>query len=646
MIKLPPSRSTFATTLYEKPEPNQKLLWLTSRTKQIKSYLLSRQGPKVVEYVLQNRGSLENSNLEVELQQYSGQLAAQGLQPLAVAKVFAIIDEALFRVFGFRYHDSQLLGGWNLTIGNLSEMATGEGKTLTACLPSALFAACGVPVHVISVNDYLTERDAQETGPVHALMGLSVGAITHDQGQEQKRLEYCRDIVYVTNKEVAFDYLRDRQSLESVSPRVAQLGWLNVPKPPLVNHLGVAIIDEADSVLVDEANIPLILTAPTEQSLSEVLLQQAIELDATLPDDAWETSDELNEGRIKQSLLQGFIKRIPDPDPAWRSLALAEEILNQARTARKRYVRDLNYMIIDSALVIIDENTGRPMPDRSLPWGLQQVLEVREGLTPSPDRSTLSKISYQQFFRKYHWLSGMSGTLKEVKSELRTVYALGTKAIPTHRPVKRYASEKRLFNNEAQKLKYTLDRARHVAGQGRAVLIAVSSVYLSEKIYQQLGLESGLINARTLEQEADTVSVAGQAGKITVVTNMAGRGTDIKLQSDCRSAGGLHVIIADCLESERLDRQLFGRAGRQGDPGSYDIFHSLDEKMVGLLLPDWWLPLIKLAKRTAPDTVNRLYFRVLKYRRARLEKLRSEQRIQLLRSERQRDDLLSFTRRS
>ena len=350
MIKLPAARSGLATTLFERQEPKAELLWLTRRIKHWKSNLFALKGKQAIKSVLEYRGKLSTEDLSEALQKASLALHQQGLNVATTAHLFAIVDEALYRTKGFRFHESQLLGGWHLSLGRLAEMATGEGKTLTACLPSALFAACRIPVHVISVNDYLTERDAEETRPIHELLGLTVGSVTHENTPDEKRLAYSCDIVYVTNKEVAFDYLRDRDNLEAVSPRVAQLGWLKEVDLPLVNHLGVAIVDEADSVLVDEANIPLILTAPTDQRLSETVIQQAIELDSRIPESAWESSDELMEGGIKQTVLKHYIDTIPNADPAWGALALAEELLNQARSARKRYVRDINYMIDEDTL--------------------------------------------------------------------------------------------------------------------------------------------------------------------------------------------------------------------------------------------------------------------------------------------------------
>lgn len=647
---LPPARSPLPVGHFERQRLSQPTDWLLDRIKRLRSHWQARssQRRQMLAEVVRLRGTWAGQDIAAAAIACGHQLRQSGLRAIPLAQAFALVDEALYRARGFYFHDTQLQAGWHLCLGQMAEMATGEGKTLTATLPSAVYAMLCVPVHVITVNDYLTERDREEADAVLAHLGITTGVVTHDHDETAKRHAYAQAVTYVTNKEVVFDYLRDRDEAMETLPLTQQLATLQRAKPPLVRDLGMAIVDEADSVLVDEANIPLILTAPTENGLTARMVEQAVELAARLDDSDWEAAEALSEGRIRQDRLRELIASIKNPDSGWSSLAMGEELLNQARVAERRYRRDVQYIIEDDALVIVDENTGRPMPDRSLPWGLQQVLEVREGLAPSKDRRTLSKLSYQRYFRRYHQLVGMSGTLDEVKGELRRVYECPIAPIPTHLPGQRSLGQRRLFRDEQGKIAAAVARVEQLRRTGRAVLVGVTSVALSEQVHAALtehGIENGLINARTLADEADLISRAGESRRITVVTNMAGRGTDIKLSDECRQAGGLHVMILDCLESARLDRQLYGRAGRQGDPGSYDLFHSLDEKALGQLLPDWALRSIRTlgAQRSA---VTAGYFGLLSWRRNRLERRKSKQRIQLMQSEDQRDDMLSFTRRT
>ena len=288
------------------------------------------------------------------------------------------------------------------------------------------------------------------------------------------------------------------------------------------------------------------------------------------------------------------------------------------------------------------------MPDRSLPFGLQQILEVREGLEPTASRKTLSKLSFQTFFRKYHKIAGMSGTLKEVRKEMRDTYRTALAAVPTNKPIIRKRQIRRLFHTTAEKLDWAASRAEAVRAQGRPVLLGVSSVGLSEELserLQDLELPHDVLNARRLEEEADIVAEAGHPGRVTIVTNMAGRGTDIKLSAEVKAAGGLHVVILDALDSDRLDRQLYGRAGRQGDPGSYDIVHALDEPELKRLVPKRTIATLSIMLTVGRPFVSKVYFAYIAHRRTRLENIRRGRRTKLLKSEEKRDEMLSFTRR-
>ncbi len=607
---------------------------------------------RVLDAIEAGRGQwrgLDDAGLLREAQVTRQALGRGLLSDDVLVRTFTLIDECLLRARGFHYHRVQLQAGLHMVFGQLVEMATGEGKTLTAILPAATHALAGCSVHVVTVNDYLTARDADEVRPILQRLGLSVAHVVHDLSPQAKRQAYDADITYATNKELVFDYLRDRAREIARGPLAGQL-WLNAQQlqPPLVRHLDFALVDEADSVLIDEANIPLILTEPTPQALSETFLRQAIEL-ADHPDRSlWEQSDLLGSQGVRPEAMRRLVSSLPAPAVEWQSQALAQEILSQAKLARERYKLDVQYILEDGKIVLIDEQTGRPMPDRSLPWGLQQIIEVREGLPPSANRKTLAKLSFQRFFRKYHRLSGMSGTLQEVRGELRTIYGLPVVPIPTHREVRRHCQQQHLFASETLKLEWALERCRALLQQQRAVLIGVNSVALSERLSRRLdeaGLPHGLLNARRLKDEADLVTRAGCSGQVNVVTNMAGRGTDIKLEPAVHQAGGLHVMVLDVLESARLDRQLFGRAGRQGDPGSYDIAHSLDEPKLRQLLGSYLTGLLNRLPVGLSTWRVPLYFRLLSAMRSRLERHKRNQRIHLLENESHRDDLLSFTRR-
>lgn len=602
----------------------------------------------VIARVHEARGYDWPDDLEALVVALGHKLRAGRLSPALLAEAFALIDHALHRSFGFRYHDVQLDAGILLAAGYFVEMATGEGKTFTGILPGALHALAGCAVHVVTVNDYLAERDAAEVAPVYQCLGLSVGHVLHDMKPDEKRATYLESVVYCANKELVFDYLRDRAKEPEASPLAYRLR-LAEGQGPVVRDLDFVLIDEADSVLIDEANIPLILTEPREDTLSVCFLKQATELALSADKSVWETPDALGYRSIRIERLQELIAQLDDPAPEWNSLAIAEEMLVQAKTAEERFKCDVHYIVDNRRIVLIDQQTGRPTPDRSLPWGLQQLIELREGLEPSPSRSVIGKQSFQTYFRKYHKMVGMSGTLREVRRELARTFGVPFAAVRTHRPVQRFRDQRRLFTTTESKLSWVIGRTRAICASGRAVLIGVSSVALSEEVSAALargGLTHGILNARRLAEEAEIIGEAGRTGRITVVTNMAGRGTDIKLASEVRAAGGLHVIIFDVLETDRLDRQLFGRSGRQGDSGSYDIAHSLDEPALERLLGKRAHAVMGLVL-SLPEELRIIgYFGLLNFRRRWLERIRRKRRLKLILGEEKRDDFLAFTRRS
>lgn len=516
-------------------------------------------------------------------------LAAHPYDMEAVAISFALAREATSRHLGKRHYPSQLLGGAAMMRGAIAEMQTGEGKTLTALLPAIAAGLSNRPVHVITVNEYLARRDAENLRPVYEALGLSVGLIETGQGPQDRRAAYARDITYCTNKDLVFDYLRDRMALNGRLSRTRLmiddlLDTKNASPQLLIRGLFFAIVDEADSVLIDEARTPLILagaqpSSDADRAYFSVALEIALEL---TPGDDFvrrfnENSIHVSEsGKVKVAdLARGRGK-------LWDIRKAREELVQQALSALHLFHRDVHYIIADGKVQIVDEFTGRVMPDRSWERGLHQMIEVKEGCKVTDQRRTLTQITYQRFFRRYLHVCGMTGTALEAGGELRAVYDLPVIKIPTNKPVQRHNRGARLFGRSDEKWRAVVESVRAVASNDRAVLVGTRSVEASETVgalLRDAGIEAVILNARQDKEEAEIISKAGAPGRVTVATNMAGRGTDIELHPSVRAAGGLHVILTEYHESSRIDRQLFGRAGRQGDPGSFESIVSVRDDL-------------------------------------------------------------------
>jgi len=496
----------------------------------------------------------------------------------ALAGIFALVSEASFRTLGMRHYDNQLHAGFIMFCGGVAEMATGEGKTLTATLAASSAALCGIPTHVISVNDYLTHRDAQEMSPIYRYIGLSVGCVNGDTPPEQRRQQYHRDITYCTNNDLVFDYLRDRINIGSDNKNSLLQTEFLFRKTPLEAQLNLrglhfAIIDEVDSVLIDDAKTPLVISASVSEDQESDFFKQAYELAQQLQS---EKDFNLIEKQKKVILTDSGKKRIEmevrDLGALWKGKIRREELVRLALSALYYYKLNHHYAIVEGKIQIVDENTGRILPDRSWEQGLHQFIEIKEGCELTTKRETLAKLSYQRFFRRYLKVSGMTGTAKEVKVELWNIYNLRTRLIKNNRPNLRVHFPKRLVRDREQHKQALLDEIQLVHNLGRPVLIGThtidESIVLSREMTAR-GLVHQLLNATQTEQEAQIVAQAGQSGAITVATQIAGRGTDIKLSAPARDAGGLHVILSRKNEAARIDRQLAGRCARQGDPGSY-----------------------------------------------------------------------------
>jgi preprotein translocase subunit SecA len=534
-------------------------------------------------------GRRSDGELTHEARQLRDRLRRTGLSEELVCRSFALVREAAQRTLGQRHYDVQIVGGWVLLNGCIAEMATGEGKTLTATLAAATVAMAGVPVHVITVNDYLTARDAREMAPLYEMLGLSVGAVTHELDPVARRSAYGCDVTYCCNKELAFDYLRDRLVVGRQPNRIQlQLERLYGDAAKLrqlvLRGLCFGIVDEADSVLVDEARVPLIIAGAGGPAPDKQIYDTALTLARSLaqgPDfslDGRERSIRLTpQGRATLAQRAHHLSGI------WSGPKRREELVRQALSALYFFHRDIQYLVRDDKVHIIDEYTGRVMGDRSWEHGLHQMIELKEHCPLTPMNAPLARMTYQRFFRRYLWLSGMTGTAQEVAGELWHVYRLATVTIPTNRPLQRTWMGERLFPTMDRKWDAVVDRIGLLRGQGRPVLVGTRSVAASDSLSKRLTaakIEHVVLNARQDQEEARIVAAGGKPGRVTVATNMAGRGTDIKVSRSVAQAGGLHVIATERHDATRIDRQLYGRTGRQGDPGSYETVLSWEDELL------------------------------------------------------------------
>ena len=529
-------------------------------------------------------------------------------QPLA--EVFACAGEGARRALGMWPHPVQFCGARTLLTGRLAEMQTGEGKTLVAALAATVMAGAGAHVHVVSTNDYLAERDSEEMQPLFRFFGLEAGFIKGGMEADDRRTAYARPVCYAAGKEVVFDYLKDRLAGHGLLPgRVTRLQRLvggRQADAPLIPALHFAIVDEADSVLIDEARTPMILSreAPGvhEPAVLQWAVQQARRLRRGLH---FDLADARRDVELHDAAL-AHAQALPEGISAvWQVASWRALLLRQALTALHLYHRDQHYIVAEGKVQIVDESTGRVMADRSWEQGLHQLIETKEGLELTSGRETLVRMTFQRFFRRYFLLSGLTGTAVEAHRELWSVYRLKVCPIPPHRTSRRQRLDDLCWPDEAAKWRSVADDACRAAALGQPVLIGTRSVEASEKIAAELaarGVEHQVLNARQDAEEARIVSQAGQGGRITVATNMAGRGTDIKLRDAERRAGGLHVILTEFHESARVDRQLFGRSGRQGDPGTTRAIVTCGDELLGQeggVLP-------ALLRRLRPSVAQRL----------------------------------------
>jgi preprotein translocase subunit SecA len=582
-------------------------------------------------------------------------LRAEGFTLALSAEAFAIVREAASRTIGQRHYETQLRGGYELLHGRLLEMATGEGKTLCATLPACTVALAGYPVHVITVNDYLAERDAAKMAPLYRFFGLGVGVIQQGMQRAERREAYAQAITYATNKELAFDYLRDRVALRGQGTRLHQslrrlTGDSGTQEGAVLRGLYFAIVDEADSVFVDEARTPLILSATGKDAEEVEHGRHALAFAGSLEQGEDYTRDDFEHViRLTDAgggKLDAYAEGLSGP---WTSVRGRDELVRQALAALHQFRRDQHYVVIDGKVQIVDESTGRIMPDRTWERGLHQLIELKEGVEPTPRRDTLARFTYQRLFRRYVHLSGMTGTAAEAAREMKAVYGLDTARIPLHRPSRRVDLGCTVCATLEEKWERVADVAEDLARRhGRPVLIGTRSVQASEQVSAVLhrrDLPHALLNAKQDKDEADVVAQAGQPASITVATNMAGRGTDIELGPGVAQRGGLHVILTEYHDSRRVDRQLVGRCARQGDPGSCEAIVSLEDDIFQVCAPG----LVKALHRTLATGMpvpERVYSALRQRAQGAAERRQYAIRMSNLKQDRHLQRLLSFTGKS
>ena len=489
-------------------------------------------------------------------------------------KAFAVVRESAQRTIKMRHFDVQLIGGVVLHEGKIAEMATGEGKTLVATLPAYLNALSGSSVHIVTVNDYLAKRDRYWMGPVYEFLGLKVGLIQHDMSTEQRKEAYQSDVIYGTNNEYGFDYLRDNMSIR--------------PEDIVQTQHDFAIIDEVDSILIDEARTPLIISGPTEEStkkyfqINQLVYQLKEETDYKL-NEKEKTAFLTEKGVSKMEKLLGV-----DNLYSQNNMGLQHHIL-QALRAQKLFKRDVDYVVKNGEVIIVDEFTGRLMFGRRYSDGLHQAIEAKENVAIARESQTLATITFQNFFRLYQKLAGMTGTAKTEEDEFIEIYNLPVAVIPPNKTLIRHSYSDVIYRTEKEKFDAVVLEIKELHQLGRPVLVGTVSIDKSEKLSHLLKkerIEHNVLNAKNHEKEAEIIADAGQDGKVTISTNMAGRGTDIVLGQGVADKGGLHVIGTERHESRRIDNQLRGRSGRQGDPGSSRFFLSLQDDLMRLFGSD------------------------------------------------------------
>lgn len=516
-------------------------------------------------------------------------------EPLSrlLAEGFALVREAGSRTVNMRHFDVQLLGGIALFHGRIAEMDTGEGKTLTATLPMYLHALAGKGAHLATVNDYLAARDAEIMAPIYEMLGLTIGVIQTPDSQDQRRKAYACDITYGTAKEFGFDFLRDRLLLRRLGRtnddflgEGSSQRWDDSGEQPVQRQAHFALVDEADSVLIDEARTPLIIGSLGGKAREQVVAtyQWAAEHAPRYVED--EDYDYDHDTRKVELTAKGrqFMRALPAPD-ILRGVGLIDlyQYTERAIKVHRDFHLDRQYVVRDGEIVIVDEFTGRLAEGRKWRDGIHQAIEAKERIEVSVPTGQAARITIQDLFLRYRFLAGMTGTALTSAREFRKIYRTPVVRVPTNRPVRRRSQPVRVFGTSEQKWQAIATEVNQLHAEGRPVLIGTRSIDKSEtlsRLLHEAGIEHCVLNANEIAKEAEIVALAGRRGKVTVATNMAGRGTDIKLEPGVADLGGLYVIGTEMHDAARIDRQLYGRSGRQGDPGDYRQYLALDDEII------------------------------------------------------------------
>ncbi|MTJ91701.1 MAG: preprotein translocase subunit SecA [Desulfovibrio sp.] len=551
---------------------------------------------------------LEDADFSVRIAQYR-QEVQDGVRDLdaLLPEVFALVREASFRKLGMRHYDVQLIGGMVLHKGKIAEMKTGEGKTLVATLPVVLNALSGKGVHVVTVNDYLAKRDAGWMGQLYEFLGLSTGVIVHGLDDEERKVEYAKDITYGTNNEFGFDYLRDNMKFYA-----SQL----VQRP----H-NFAIVDEVDSILIDEARTPLIISGASDESVGMYRAVDDIVRQLTPEhyqvDEKARTAMLTDEGVARcEELLK--VDNLFDP-----ANITAQHHVMQSLKAHLIFKRDVDYIVQEDQVIIVDEFTGRLMAGRRYSDGLHQALEAKEHVTIAAENQTLASITFQNYFRLYDKLSGMTGTADTEAVEFHQIYNLDVLSIPPNKPMVRKDYPDLIYRSRQEKFDAIVEAIAELHQKEQPVLVGTISIETSEMLSHRLaklGIPHSVLNAKQHEKEAEIVALAGQRGRVTIATNMAGRGTDIMLGEGVVDLGGLHILGTERHESRRIDNQLRGRSGRQGDPGSSRFYLSLEDDLMRLFGSDRIKGLMeKLGLRDGEAIENAMVTRAVEGAQKRVE---------------------------
>ncbi len=580
-----------------------------------------RRQAELVDALAPEIRSIPQADLRLRVEEMRGIFVRARQSEEDVRRGLAVVREVARRETGEEAYLVQLMGALALYNGRIIEMATGEGKTLTGSIAASLIAWKRRHLHVLTVNDYLAARDAESRASIYRVCGLSVGAIVQEIDERDRSEVYARSIVYGTPKQITADWLRDQIRLGRVNtawsgrqhmanggdPAGAAAGITG----PMIPGLSAALVDEADAVLIDEGVVPLIIARSRRQDDMADVYVQAAKIAAKLDEGPDYAIDHL---RRRADLKRRGLVRAEQiwseySEPIWKAARRAEELVRQALIARHCYTRGKQYEIVEGKIVIVDEYTGRFLPDRSWEHGLHQAVEAKEGLEVTADRETLARMSFQRFFRTYPFLAGMTGTAADAIGEMEAVYQRPVMVIPTHRPVIREARPLRVFRSGEAKWLALVDAIAAANQNGQPVLVGTRSIAASElmsRLLTQRGLEHRVLNANFDKEEATLIALAGRGGDeksgikatITVATNMAGRGTDIKPDRNALAAGGLLVILTEMHGAKRIDRQFMGRAGRQGDPGASQVFVSLDDELITRQSP-WTAAMLRLSRGAA-----------------------------------------------